>query len=51
MLKGRVQSQSQTESKGAIQAKIDALHKMDGDHSKMKKIIKKELHKEEHHDN
>ena len=38
-------------TKAEVQAKIDALHKMDEDHSKMKKIIKKELHKEEKHDN
>jgi K(+)-stimulated pyrophosphate-energized sodium pump len=36
-------------TKVEVQAKIDALHKMEGDHSKMKKIIKKELHKEENH--
>jgi len=34
-----------------VKAKIDALHNMDATHSNMKKIIKKELHKEEHHDN
>ena len=37
-------------TKAEVQAKIDALHKMDGDHSKMKKIIKKEIHKEEKHE-
>ena len=37
-------------TKAEVKAKIDALHKMDGDHSKMKKIIKKEIHKEEKHE-
>jgi len=36
-------------TKAEVLAQIDALHKMDGEHSKMKKIIKKELHKEENH--
>jgi len=40
-----------TGTKAEVQAKIDAFHKMNGDHSNMKKMIKKELHKEEHHDN
>ena len=38
-------------TKTEVQAKIDALHEMDGDHSKMKNIIRKELHKEEKHEN
>ena len=37
-------------TKTEVQAKIDALHKMDGDHSKMKRIIKEEVHKEEKHE-
>ncbi len=36
-------------TKAEVLAQIDALHKMDGEHSKMKKIIKKKLHKEENH--
>jgi len=40
-----------TGTKAEVKAKIDAMHKKDGDHSKMKKIIKKELHKEAHHNN
>jgi len=36
-----------TGTKAEVEAKVDALSKMDGDHSKIKKVIKKELHKEE----
>ena len=38
-------------TKAEVQAKIDALHKMDGEHSNTKRRIKKELHKEENHIN
>ncbi|WKD85917.1 Putative K(+)-stimulated pyrophosphate-energized sodium pump [Polaribacter huanghezhanensis] len=31
-----------------VKAQIDALHKMNGEHSKMKKIIKEEIHEEKH---
>ena len=38
-------------TKAEVQTKIDALHKMDGEHSNTKRRIKKELHKKENHIN